>query len=366
MNPLHSRRRSNDTLPLPDALRVRLDALFDALTPASPTSFRFAGAGDIDLASAAPERPGGDVAHALAERMLPLVYTQAYARPWRGGELVQPESAPAPAAFVPFAPGAAFLASLSAAHRGQTRMDAGWRIYQLGTNGAVHVQKGEVCRLVPPGEYVFTGGPGRAPGVGDVVELLVLRDAQLLQPGFYFVFGETVGSEFDEAHLARLYFHMRPEGMPWLVEMLSGELNRYAVPFRFKCLSTPAAYARTDAAVLYVARRFLDITLRVLAAHSDGLQARLQPSVPLFTKELLPGLGAADEPGTGESFGQSRCRLVCLGIVDAWLRGLHTREARLQAVSERFSLLGLSLARPYLNEGMEDSYEWPVDTRADA
>jgi len=197
------------------------------------------------------------------------------------------------------------------------------------------------------------------PRVGDVVDLLVLRDSQSLQPGFYFVFGETLASDHDDAHLARVYFNARAEGMPWLIEAVTGAFNRYSVPFRMKCLSNPAAYDRTDSAVLYVSRRFFPMALRLLAASQEVLDHSLKPGVPLFSKELRAGLGAADDPGTAESFGQSRVRMVCQGLMDAWEGGLRSQEERLLAVARRFARQGLSLVRPYLNEGMSDVYQWP-------
>jgi hypothetical protein len=113
--------------------------------------------------------------------------------------------------------------------------------------------------------------------------------------------------------------------------------------------------------VLYVARRFLGGTLRALAAEEAELSRHLRPGAPLFAKELFPGVGAADEPGTGESFGQARSRLLCEGVVDAWQRGLQTREGRIEAVAARFARVGLSLAAPHLNEGMADLYQWPQE-----
>ena len=80
----------------------------------------------------------------------------------------------------------------------------------------------------------------------------------------------------------------------------------------------------------------------------------------MFTKALQAGIGMAEEPGSGESFGMHRCRLVAEGIIDAWTTGSQTTEARLEAVEKRFAAGGFQLARPYLNGGSIDLFEKPI------
>ena len=80
---------------------------------------------------------------------------------------------------------------------------------------------------------------------------------------------------------------------------------------------------------------------------------------PLFSKRVMQGVGAADEPGDGQSFGQHRCNLVCKGILDAWLRGATSTDSRLAAIDARFRANGLSLMHPHLNEGVQDQYNLP-------
>jgi hypothetical protein len=128
-----------------------------------------------------------------------------------------------------------------------------------------------------------------------------------------------------------------------------------------KCLNDAAAYQRQrgDAVTLYVGRSFLTLTLRILARRRDALREHLNPGIPLFARQLLPGLGAADDPGTGESFGQSRMRLVSRGLIDAWRCERIDPAARFEAVQDCFHRAGLALSFPHLNPGQADPYEWP-------
>jgi hypothetical protein len=210
-----------------------------------------------------------------------------------------------------------------------------------------------------PGEYAFAGGPGIRPQVGDVVSLQVLHESHVVQPGMYYVFGESLGDQFDEFDLVRFYVHITANAAPDLIEGLTTRLNRFQVPFQLKCQKRPVHYERLDAFVIYVARRYLPITARVLASVSEPVQSSLQPSVPLFTKTLRPGIGLAEDPGNRRSFGMNRCRLLAEGIVDAWKNGDQSPPTRADAVRQRFAANGLDLDRPHLNAGSAD-FELPV------
>ena len=60
----------------------------------------------------------------------------------------------------------------------------------------------------------------------------------------------------------------------------------------------------------------------------------LRPRIPAFTLALAPGVGLAESPATGESFGEHRCGLLADGIVGADERGVPPGEARVEAVIE--------------------------------
>ena len=111
--------------------------------------------------------------------------------------------------------------------------------------------------------------------------------------------------------------------------------------------------------MLYVNKRFYRITAELLLDAQAGIREHLQPETPLFTKQLAFGLGLAEDPGTGESFGMSRCRILAEAIVSAYAEGLQTEEGRLHAARKQFEQYGLALERPYLNAGSVDQYDVP-------
>ena len=80
----------------------------------------------------------------------------------------------------------------------------------------------------------------------------------------------------------------------------------------------------------------------------EELAEHLRPDTPLFTKQLAPGLGFAEDPGDGGSFGMHRCRLLAEAI---W------REPSIDGIIGAFESNGISIDQPYLNTGSIDQYE---------
>ena len=357
----------------PAWLEARLAALLDATVIESPTRFRFADLDPFDLATPGPLQmvdggrgglatrgaPGGFGSHPLAEIMWQVLYNYAYARSFWGKaaqlpsgrtELMDP----------------AFIGELRAANHGRQRWDGFWTVQRADRDGSVHIEKAGNHRKASAGEYALATGPGRPVTAGDLVSCRVTSESTDSQPGFYFAFSETVASDHDDGHLVRLYFHLSPAGVPWLLSWLTRDLDRYRVPYRIKCLAQPALYDRCDPVVLYVAKRFLQPLLRILAQHRKALEEHLLPDVPLCSKPLLEGLGAADEPGNARSFGQTRSYIIAQGILDAWASGTDSRDMRLAYTSFRFRQLGLSLSQPHLSEGALDRYQWPATVSLEA
>jgi hypothetical protein len=210
-------------------------------------------------------------------------------------------------------------------------------------------------RFLFPGEFVLADGPGMQPAKGSRLRIWRPRASATLQPGFWFAFGAGGGGE--ELPMVRLYWNVEPDAAPALVGALLGTLGRYAVPFRFKCLSLRSMYPRTDAAVLYTPRRYWALTAELAAAVAERLGAGMRAETPLFTRRLAPGLSMAEDPGSGESFGMHRCRLAAQGVWDGWRRGARSADARLAAVEEAFRRGGVDPARPWANAGSPAGWE---------
>ena len=143
-----------------------------------------------------------------------------------------------------------------------------------------------------------------------------------------------------------------------MIELLTKNLNQYYIPFVFKCLNNPALFTRSDAAVLYVSKPYYAITATILASVYLQIKNELNPEIPGFTKELNPGLGLAEDPGNGESFGMSRCGIIAQGITAAYQSGLATNENTLYHIRKAFEGRGIQPGTLFLNAGSKDIYEF--------
>jgi hypothetical protein len=329
-------------------IHQELEPILQPIVILSPELVQFAGEPAVQVSSAPAFIPGHPLPeNPLVRALQQILYNRCYAHRMESG----PPNPPAP--------DAQLAARLSASNRSREHWDPGWKIYLTMSTGQIYVSKGERQRSAMPGEYIANTGPGMTPQVGSWVMLRVDRESHVLQPGFYFMFSETLTDVWDEHNLLRFYFHCTPQVVAPLVEHLTIELNQYLVPYRMKALSDAALYTRTDAMVLYCAKRYFDIVSRILLLIPEWILSRLESSVPLFSKPLLPGIGVAEDPNTGESFGMHRCRLVAEGIVDAWVQGQQSVPARLRSVAARFAMNGFQLDAPHLNSGCLDPFTMP-------
>ena len=340
-----------------ESLERELGEILSAITIVSPAVFRFKSE-DVpvkpDHLTAMPGFPGHPLpSNPLIRDLQSILYARCYSHPFRVDS-----SQLTPAAITP---DQTFIQQLSRHNHSVFRWEGGWTIYAITSGGQVSLIKGDRQRTAVPGEFVTTGVPGLPPQVGSVVSVQVARESPVAQPGFYFVYGSTLSDMWDDYARLRFYFHSSSTIAPDLVEYLSLKLNRYRVPFQLKTLNDPAMYSRTDAVVLYVAKRYYELCVRIAQRMPYPVLSGLRAQTPLFTRKILPGVGIAEEPNTGESFGMNRCRLTAEGIVDAWMTGDQTPGGRLEAISRRFQLSGFNLQAPHLSPASIELPEVPEE-----
>lgn len=247
-----------------------------------------------------------------------------------------------------------FLSQLSQANVSGSRWDSNWRVTRVENTGQVWAEKAGTVKIFQPGEFVNYSGAGTPVRAGNSISVYLFKESTTMQPGCYFAFGETAASS-DNLDIFRLYWNIDHTGVLDLLREISRDLNRFQVPFQFKCPVWPQGYMRRDAAVLYVRKRFYPLLRELAAGWRKECAAHLRDDVPLFALALAPGLGLAEDPENGESFGMNRCRHVAEAVWNAHSSGVPESE-RLQAVKEHFRQHGLDFNRPYLNPGSVDQY----------
>jgi hypothetical protein len=198
--------------------------------------------------------------------------------------------------------------------------------------------------------------------IGNVVAIRMPKN--VVQNGFYMAISNVGFNSRSQPNsnsvTVRIYFHLTPEGAVAVMASLTQQLNEINIPFSFKVLYNPADYKRYDSGVLYFDRSYYPIVRQVLQSVYAENQLHFQPQVPLFTKQLAPGLALAEEPdrkfAAQESFGMNRCQIIANGLLQSWYKGEISPEQRLASILQNFSLFGIELERPFLNANSEDIY----------
>lgn len=248
-----------------------------------------------------------------------------------------------------------FLIALSHANTGTGTLEPGWRIVATDPDGSLHVtnddngQRGdrlvfvvgsddiEVADALPP----LTGAPCR---------VRIPKELRQLNAHYYMAFGDASLRDRRCAPdvLLRYYWHLTPAAAVPYMHGITSRLNRAGLPFRTKVLSDPQAYGAADAGVLYIDRDVRDVVEPMLMSLHAELAPLLSPSVPLFTQALAPGLGHAEDPDNGESYGVSRARLAAEGLVRAHAHGETSIPARVARIRASFAEAGLDPDHPHL------------------
>jgi hypothetical protein len=271
------------------------------------------------------------------ETLRDALYLRAFARDFAGQE-------PMRAAL----PADELRRRLSAANRGRDRWEAGWRIERAETSGAITAVRGAMRRACPPGDYAPTFAESLPPRAGMAVTVLFPRESLTLQREVYYAFGDAPAAAEDGAPSLRVYFHAPEDVLPELHSSLTGAFNRLGIPFTLKTMLAPSERDRSDATVLYLPPGRWPQGEAAVKNLPPSVLARLGPRTPMLTLRIAPGVGMAESPASGESFGMHRCRLLAESILEARRARSEDLEARMQAVERRFRAAGVDLALPHL------------------
>jgi hypothetical protein len=227
-----------------------------------------------------------------------------------------------------------------------------WRVLEQWPDGALMAQRGTLVRRLEPGEYLFDGVPARA-GRHSVVTRQRPRWSRQLDPAFQYLFGETESDACTDEAMVRYYFAPHAEQLGPLVTTLQRTLDQARLPFSLKYPLEPQSLSRRDAVVLYVGARHAYLSHARLAGLAPELGRWLRPVHALWTLPLLPGLSFAQDPESDLSFGESRCRALAQGMLDA-------AEACdgdvLSHVRASFEAAGIDWHAPHLEQDDEDRF----------
>lgn len=243
-----------------------------------------------------------------------------------------------------------FVGTLSSANCGNGTWDPGWRIVEAEA-AAVGVSKYDLTMWAPTTGVRI---PDRMPKVGDRCRVHVPKEVIGLYPGFYVALGDAdapdqAATDPSSTCLVRTYWNLLSDAAETLVRLVTARLNGAAIPFKLKVLRDPLSYRVATSAVLFVDRGYLPSALPHISEIYQALAPDLREEVPLMTLKLANGLGLAEEPGNGLSFGQHRCLLVARGVVQAGLRQRYSIRTVVEMVTRVFEDDGVDPSQPFLS-----------------
>ncbi len=247
-----------------------------------------------------------------------------------------------------------FYEQLHESNYGEGYFDPGWLMVGEETDGSLVVKKRNLKLHIQREKHLQSAD--MAVKVGDQIAIRMPKN--LVQNGFYLAVSNTEPKSHE--NMVRVYFNFTPEGAVMVMHRLTQMLNAIPIFFHFKVLYNPEEYKRHDSGVLYIEKHNYEAVRKIIETVYLENKSHFNLEVPLFTKQLAPGLGLAEEPNNKfakqESFGMHRCQIVANGLLQAWLQGDNSSEGRMEAILGQFSHLGIDLERPYLNPNSEDIY----------
>jgi HopA1 effector protein family len=261
-----------------------------------------------------------------------------------------------------------FYDRLHQSNQGQGYFDPGWQIIASETESKTEDQTENILVVTKGGLTLHANvethlsPEAKNATIGDLVAIRLPKNR--VQNGFYMAVGNTGARQSDAQErkdvTVRIYFNLTAEGAIAMMTSLTTQLNSLAIPFSFKALYNSADYGRHDSAVLYFDSRHYEVVKQVLETVYSQQQEHFQPEIPLFTKQLAPGLALAEEPdhkfSSKDSFGTNRCQIIANGLLAANQSANNTPASRLNAIAKEFDSLGIELERCYLNANSEDIY----------
>ncbi|PVG83313.1 hypothetical protein DDE18_08435 [Nocardioides gansuensis] len=229
---------------------------------------------------------------------------------------------------------------LRTAHVGARSWSGPWPVVGNGVAGVAVVQAAGSRRAAARGDYLTEGpGAGLAPRAGSRV-LVTRRRGGYAYDGWWRTWSDDWRPADSPPELSRIYLAPSLHRLAHLVAAVTGVLAGCEHAWSLKVGADPATLARADGAVLYLPDEAIAETApRIVSACRHLVRA----ATPPCTRPLAPGIAWAEDPGTGDSFGEVIARLVAR----AW-RKRSAEQTLADAAGRVFRSAGLDPSAPHL------------------
>ena len=250
------------------------------------------------------------------------------------------------------------IAILSKLNTTEEKEDKLWNVYNIDQSGNAFVTKNGEVRYLVPNQWTFSDPKDQQLKIGAYVNLKVQKEDTQVQEVFYHVRSQEIVSQ--QASFLRIYFNTNFEGAKILVNKITTLFNKYSIPFLFKCLNHPDLFNRTDSAVLYVNRAYSRIGFQLLLKIIPDVVPHLKKEIPLFSLPIIPGIGFSEDPGDGQSFGMSRCKILGEALVDSYNKSQTSDDEKFEIAKDHFKKNGIDIDKIYLKPNSEFPYDFSV------
>jgi hypothetical protein len=242
-----------------------------------------------------------------------------------------------------------FIQRLHSSNFSNGYLDADWQIVGKSAEREIVVVKDGLHLHIDRERHLSTNIATL--NIGDRVSIYLPKN--LIEREFYLAVGNAGLPNRQQS--VQLFFNFTPNAAIAMATRLTRELNHLNIPFELAILLEPSQFDRYDGGRLCLSQAEYLEYQNILAAIYRDIRAEFSYPIPLFTKQLAPGVGIAETPLNGEDFGMNRCRILATGLVTAYLTG----EEPAIAIDNQFTNLNIDLSRPYLNSPSLDPYpEW--------
>lgn len=205
---------------------------------------------------------------------------------------------------------------LEAARRRASGTTPEWIVLAAGADALTVVPRLPVAGApahrirVSPDRVVGSSRPGAIPAPGDLVDLARGSSRWDRDTGWWWA--HTSDDEaVPEGVLDRWYVHARtPDDAAALLAPLLTAFAEAGAAASLKCLPAAAGYGRPDALVAYAPRPLSRRIATALRRRADAIAPYVGRVVAPTTRCILPGIGFAEDPDDGSSFGQRRTAQV--------------------------------------------------------
>lgn len=247
-----------------------------------------------------------------------------------------------------------FYRRLQQSNTSRGYFDLNWRVVAETDDGELIVNKDGLNlhvdrqQHIPPNFHHAT--------IDDTIPIYLPHN--LVGVDTYIMVGNAGSPQQSDTRLVGVYFNFTPDAAVAIGQQLTSQLNRLGIAFEFAVLHDPDLFYRYDAATLWLSQASYLKAQPSLVDIYQAHQAKFSAQVPLFTKQLAPGLAIAEVPlTTTDSFGRHRCELIARGLVSAGLPAENSATARLDRLKDVWHSAQIDLAHPYLNPNSQDCYD---------